>query len=81
MKRIELQKQYRNILASNHHLRCLVGTDLMVHQQTIQRWANNNSPKLVTDFFIDSFKKHAIIDAKTPVTELVNVESKHLQDN
>lgn len=81
MKRLELKKEYRIILTETHHLRQLIGADIMAHQETIRRWSINNSPKLTTDFFIDSFKKHANIGNNVDITELVDIETKHLQDN
>jgi hypothetical protein len=71
MKRIELQKKYRELLASNYNLRCLIALDVFVHQQTIQRWATGNSPKLTSDHFIASLKKYAFIEVNELVTEIV----------
>lgn len=77
MKRNELKKEYRTILASNFTLRCAIGLDIAAHQQTLQRWATNNSPKLCTEHFISAFRKHTGIDKSVALTEQVVITQSH----
>jgi hypothetical protein len=77
MKRNELKKEYRSILAGNWSIRCAIGLDIAVHQQTIQRWATNNSPKLTTDHFLKSFRKHGKIDKSIKLLEEVSINQPH----
>ena len=78
MKRNELRKQYRELLAGDYSLRCAIGLDIMVHQQTIQRWAVNNNPKLTSTHFLSAFRKHANIDNSAELTEQVEINQSSL---
>lgn len=77
MKRNELKKEYRDLLATDHNLRCAIGADIITHQQTIQRWATNNSPKLCTSFFIKALRKYALIDKTTELINIVPINQAH----
>lgn len=77
MKRKELKKEFRQILAETFSLRCLIATDLLAHERTIQRWATNNNPKLTTEHFLKSFRKHGKIDKSIVLVEEVEVNQPH----
>lgn len=77
MKRNELKKQYREILASDYSLRCAIGLQIGNHQHTIQRWAVNNNPKLCTDHFLSALRKHAKISKSTPLIDEVTITQAH----
>lgn len=66
------------MLATNYSLRCAIGLDIMAHQQTIQRWAVNNNPKLCSSHFLISFRKHANIDNSAELTEQVAINQESL---
>ena len=51
-----LKKEHRSTIATSYDLRSKIGLDIFCHERTIQRWATNNSPKLATKHFLDSFK-------------------------
>lgn len=74
-----LKKEHRSTIATSYDLRSKIGLDIFCHERTIQRWATNNSPKLATKHFLDSFKKHTGIKVKNEeLVETVEAESTHL---
>ena len=58
MTRIELTKPNREKIATDSNLRAKLSAEGFGHERTIQRWATSNSPKLTTELFLNSFKKH-----------------------
>ena len=78
MKRDQLKKEFRQALAENWSLRCAIGLDIAAHQQTLQRWAVNNSPKLCTAHFLAAFRKRAGIEKSVELTEQVAINQSSL---
>lgn len=78
LTRKELKKAFRVMLMEQSLLRYKIASDLMINEVTINRWAKNNSPKLCSEAFISSMKKHASIvvemteDVLISEPELVN---------
>lgn len=71
MKKLQLNKPYRDLLKSDYALRSAIGLDISANERTIQRWAAANSHKLTTDHFIKSLKRHAKLSKEAvPVSEV-----------
>ena len=73
LTRKELKKAFRVMLMEQSLLRYKIAGDLMISEVTINRWAKNNNPKLCSDAFLSSLKKHAKITVQmtedVPVSE------------
>ena len=61
MNKIQLKKEYRDLIDTDRVLRCRIALDIMTHDITVHRWVKANNPKLTDQAFIDALKKHAKI--------------------
>lgn len=77
LKRTELKREFRQTIASSFSLRCLIAADIVAHERTIQRWATNNNPKLTTEHFLKSFRRHGKIDKSVQLVEEVSINQPH----
>lgn len=77
MKRNSLRRDFRQILAETPSLRKLIANDVFAHEQTILRWAVNDSPKLCTDYFLNSLRKHGNIAKGVKLIEQVEITLPH----
>ncbi|MFA6260371.1 MAG: hypothetical protein WC760_02805 [Bacteroidia bacterium] len=76
MKKVQLKKVFRVMLIEQPRLRKSIAADLMLHEQTIARWAKHNNESLTDKPFLNAFRKHT--KATVELTEEVDINESEM---